>query len=622
MICDVYFGIGHWGKTVSNLERDCQRTKASALYRVGGGIEQYVAACTDVDRVTAAETTPKQSVRVTSTRLNETLMTRPSSPPDTVEFLIGAGRLGGSRWRGRQQQDESTSQGSCIFPCRCTDGCNTTTGDCLNGGQCEDGHPSGYRWTGTACQTDADRLNKFILSVGNSSDRATHAGVPVTTAPSRTRVCQSQRPRGRWSNSQQVVYSGRPLPQLQAGWRTKTNISCSIACQHCPSTSACNDVIGCAVCAPGKQQPDCVKACDRGTYGKNCEEDCGHCKDIQQCDVTNGHCTTGCETWYTSDVCKSYVRSPYYKTSDKPIVEDVTSSSVVVSWPKTKTISIGLEIHYYYIVWLQTGGGTFINVSRILQLAGLDRLQSRITGLTFNTNYSVKIEPYRQQKERRQNGTSTGVTLFKTSCKAPDTPTIEKVKTATTKGCALASIFVIWEVLRYTGCGELVAVGALYKRQASTNGQWSYKKVERVTNIDLAITDLAPEMYEVKVTATNNEGLTSISDSITVNLLTTSSSQSTENKAPVAAGLGTGPVIGVAVSTFVLGGLVTAVILINVMRMRLNKSNADFEEEQREQPSIELGGEVTQDENEYEPMTAVPRQQEYVNVNIYDVIQN
>ncbi|KAI0237598.1 hypothetical protein LSAT2_011828 [Lamellibrachia satsuma] len=46
----------------------------------------------------------------------------------------------------------STSQGSCIFPCRCTDGCNTTTGDCLNGGDCEDGHPSAYRWNGTACQ--------------------------------------------------------------------------------------------------------------------------------------------------------------------------------------------------------------------------------------------------------------------------------------------------------------------------------------------------------------------------------------------------------------------------------------------------------------------------------------
>ena len=90
-----------------------------------------------------------------------------------------------------------------------------------------------------------------------------------------------------------------------------------------------------------------------------------------------------------------------------------------MSWPKAKTISIGLEIHYYYIVWLQTGGGTFTNVSRILQLAGLDRLQSRITGLTFNTNYSVKLEPYREQKERRQSGTSTGVARFKIENTAP-----------------------------------------------------------------------------------------------------------------------------------------------------------------------------------------------------------
>ncbi|KAK2175551.1 hypothetical protein NP493_723g02006 [Ridgeia piscesae] len=47
----------------------------------------------------------------------------------------------------------SANQGSCVFPCRCTDACNTTTGDCLNDGRCEDGHPSGYRWTGPGCQT-------------------------------------------------------------------------------------------------------------------------------------------------------------------------------------------------------------------------------------------------------------------------------------------------------------------------------------------------------------------------------------------------------------------------------------------------------------------------------------
>ncbi|KAK2149269.1 hypothetical protein NP493_3022g00003 [Ridgeia piscesae] len=32
----------------------------------------------------------------------------------------------------------------------------------------------------------------------------------------------------------------------------------SEACSNCPSTSTCNDVIGCGRCDPGKQQPDCT----------------------------------------------------------------------------------------------------------------------------------------------------------------------------------------------------------------------------------------------------------------------------------------------------------------------------------------------------------------------------
>ena len=47
--------------------------------------------------------------------------------------------------------------------------------------------------------------------------------------------------------------------------------------------------------------------CEPGTYGKNCEEDCGHCKERKPCDIKDGHCTTGCETWYTSAICKRYV---------------------------------------------------------------------------------------------------------------------------------------------------------------------------------------------------------------------------------------------------------------------------------------------------------------------------
>ncbi|KAK2155747.1 hypothetical protein NP493_2045g00016 [Ridgeia piscesae] len=59
----------------------------------------------------------------------------------------------------------SASQGSCIFPCRCTNGCHTTTGQCINGGQCTADKPDtptdlGWRWTGMACQEGNVAYNK------------------------------------------------------------------------------------------------------------------------------------------------------------------------------------------------------------------------------------------------------------------------------------------------------------------------------------------------------------------------------------------------------------------------------------------------------------------------------
>ena len=56
----------------------------------------------------------------------------------------------------------SASRGSCILPCRCTDGCNSDTGACLRGGQCQDGQPTNYKWHGPACQTGVCVEQLFI----------------------------------------------------------------------------------------------------------------------------------------------------------------------------------------------------------------------------------------------------------------------------------------------------------------------------------------------------------------------------------------------------------------------------------------------------------------------------
>ncbi|KAI0239537.1 hypothetical protein LSAT2_009729 [Lamellibrachia satsuma] len=185
-----------------------------------------------------------------------------------------------------------------------------------------------------------------------------------------------------------------------------------VSCQQCPST--CNVVIGCDVCAPGKQQPDCVHYCDDGNYGVNCNESCGHCKKHSKCSITNGSCSKGCENWYISDVCKTYIASPGFHSSVKPDVDDVTTTSATVSWPRASNISTGLGGHYYYVLWLQADGESSKNITRVEQSAGEQRMEAQITGLTADTAYSLRVEPYRQHNGERGGGTATGVTRFKT----------------------------------------------------------------------------------------------------------------------------------------------------------------------------------------------------------------
>ena len=99
-----------------------------------------------------------------------------------------------------------------------------------------------------------------------------------------------------------------------------------------------------------------------------------------------------------------------------PQVGTINSSSAVVSWPKANNIPSGLEVHYYYVVWLLVDGKKWRKVPQTAQDADGNKLESPIVGLVFNTHYSVKIEPYCQHKETPERGTATNVATFKTSC--------------------------------------------------------------------------------------------------------------------------------------------------------------------------------------------------------------
>ncbi|KAI0230738.1 Receptor-type tyrosine-protein phosphatase mu [Lamellibrachia satsuma] len=335
----------------------------------------------------------------------------------------------------------SASRGSCIFPCRCTNGCNTTTGECIKGGRCKDGLPSGYHWHGPACQIGEQRLDTFNLSVGynssinsqtvcarHSCDRKScivpKSGSLNTTCNAITRYLSFRRDGG------YQPYSAGLCEVVVIGHR---NISCK-----------------------------------NESYGVNCLENCGQCKGNSACVATNGHCTNGCKDWYISDVCKTYIPVPHFRLPQKPQVDVITSSS------------------------------------------------------------AVKIND--------------------------------------------------------SGCDELVAVGVAYRTLTSPTDDWLYKEAVRVNQTQLSIEFLSYDVYEVNVTVTNNENISSTSETFTVSLTTTTSTTTTTTTTSIpttttAAGVtaaevasdsgpGTGMIAGVSVAVIIVIAGVSAVIVVVVLRRR------------------------------------------------------
>lgn len=44
--------------------------------------------------------------------------------------------------------------------------------------------------------------------------------------------------------------------------------------------------------------------CSFGTYGNNCKEECGNCRDKTTCNHIDGSCATGCSAGYNGTLCK------------------------------------------------------------------------------------------------------------------------------------------------------------------------------------------------------------------------------------------------------------------------------------------------------------------------------
>ena len=48
-----------------------------------------------------------------------------------------------------------------------------------------------------------------------------------------------------------------------------------------------------------------VLACNIGTYGEGCKEECGHCHNTTGCNHLNGSCLDECKPGYIGSQCKT-----------------------------------------------------------------------------------------------------------------------------------------------------------------------------------------------------------------------------------------------------------------------------------------------------------------------------
>lgn len=54
-------------------------------------------------------------------------------------------------------------------------------------------------------------------------------------------------------------------------------------------------------------------ACNKGRYGLNCSQVCGHCKENTHCHHISGLCDWGCDTGYRGNQCTQLVSFCAYK---------------------------------------------------------------------------------------------------------------------------------------------------------------------------------------------------------------------------------------------------------------------------------------------------------------------
>ncbi|KAI0221675.1 Receptor-type tyrosine-protein phosphatase T [Lamellibrachia satsuma] len=197
----------------------------------------------------------------------------------------------------------------------------------------------------------------------------------------------------------------------------------------------------------------------------------------------------------------------HYKSSYHVVSLSVTSSSVTVSWPKSDQVTAGLESYYRYVVEATVSGQD--PKQEIIQFeTGQGDQTAVISDLTHNTEYKITVRICARHNSERLNGSAGYPLTVKTKCTAPERPEIKTVTASDPGGSESGSLQVSWQTLGNSGCDYVQQLLVQYR--SDPQGQWLNKSVTSLTQT--TIDNLPAGVYRVRLSVTNNEGISSVSN--------------------------------------------------------------------------------------------------------------
>ncbi|XP_062618974.1 multiple epidermal growth factor-like domains protein 6 [Saccostrea cucullata] len=106
------------------------------------------------------------------------------------------------------------------------------------------------------------------------------------------------------------IHDGYHPPYCKACEAGSFGKNCLSECGHCANNATCNSVKGSCPdgnCAPGwihNINRKCNQACKDGWYGRECKEQCGYCRGNRPSHHVTGSCLALCEPGYHGDKCE------------------------------------------------------------------------------------------------------------------------------------------------------------------------------------------------------------------------------------------------------------------------------------------------------------------------------